>query len=556
MRTRSSSNRIVESSTIPRRRNKRSQQQVVPTIVEILVATMADNRTMEEMLQAPTEGITLTLKFRNVPNDAIKLMLFPYSLEGAAKICSSSTDARIDKLTDSISNLVETFNKKMTILATVKAVEEKCVTCGSAHLYYDCIATDSNTSSACRATGTYNQGGPQNHASNQMGPPGFPPVQNNNQNQRNNVNRGNNFQGNKVFQAQTNHAPNFQAPNNQVQNSGGMGTRGDKGYSATKYRKHPTSSGASINLMPLSIWKNLSLPELTPTRMILELVDRSTTGPDGIAEDVFVKVGKFHFPTDFVVVDYVVNPRAPLILGRPFLRIGRSLINVYGEELTLWVDDEAITFKVGQTSKYSYNDAESINQIDVIDVACEEYVQEVLGFFDNSKSGNHTLIYDPIIALSSPSLTPFKGGYFILEEIEACLISKSIPPRIDDTKFYLEGDICLLEKLLNDDPSSSPLPLKELNVEEIKTVKSFIDKPPKLELKELPSHLEYTFLEGTDKLPVIIFKDLKDEEKPALLKVLKSNKRAIAWKISDIKGIDPHFCTNKILMEDDFKPAV
>nr|GEV29305.1 reverse transcriptase domain-containing protein [Tanacetum cinerariifolium] len=133
MRTRSSKNRIVESSTIPRRRNKRSQQQVTPTIVEILVVTMPDNRTMEEMLQAPTEGyedaivvpdilaenfeiktgllsliqanqfhsfksnnphdhmrsfnrITSTLKFRNVPNDAIKLMLFPYSLEGAAKI--------------------------------------------------------------------------------------------------------------------------------------------------------------------------------------------------------------------------------------------------------------------------------------------------------------------------------------------------------------------------------------------------------------------------------------------------------------------------------------
>ncbi|GJX74751.1 reverse transcriptase domain-containing protein [Tanacetum coccineum] len=110
--------------------------------------------------------------------------------------------------------------------------------------------------------------------------------------------------------------------------------------------------GASINLMPLSIWKKLSLPELTPTRMILELADRSTTSPSGIAEDVFVKVGKFHFlavhfSTDFVVVDYVVDPRVPLILGRPFLRTFRALIDVYGEELTLRVDDEAITFKVG-----------------------------------------------------------------------------------------------------------------------------------------------------------------------------------------------------------------
>ncbi|GKA51179.1 reverse transcriptase domain-containing protein [Tanacetum coccineum] len=134
---------------------------------------------------------------------------------------------------------------------------------------------------------------------------------------------------------------------------------------------------ASINLMPLSIWKMLSLPKLTLTRMILELAVQSTTRPANIAEDVFVKVGKFHFLTDFVVVDYVVDPRVPLILGRPFLRTGRALIDVYGEELTLLYDDEAVTFKVGQTSRYFYNDAESINRIDVIDVACEEYAQEV-----------------------------------------------------------------------------------------------------------------------------------------------------------------------------------
>nr|GEW18826.1 reverse transcriptase domain-containing protein [Tanacetum cinerariifolium] len=263
-------------------------------------------------------------------------------------------------------------------------------------------------------------------------------------------------------------------------------------------------------------------------------------------------------PDKFLIpfVDYVVDPQVPLILGRPFLRIEQALIDVYGEELTLRVDDEAITFIVGQTSKYSYNDAESINRIDVIDVACEEYVQEVLGFFDNSKSGNPTLISDPIIALSSPSLTPFEGGNFILEEIEACLTSKSILPGMDDIDFDLEGDIRLLENLLNDDPSSSPLPPKELNVEEIKTIKSTIEELPELELKKLPSHLKYVFLEGTDKLPVIISKELKDEEKSALLKVLKSHKRAIAWKISDIKGIDPRFCTHKILMEDDFKIAV
>ncbi|GJR36093.1 hypothetical protein Tco_1211777 [Tanacetum coccineum] len=232
------------------------------------------------------------------------------------------------------------------------------------------------------------------------------------------------------------------------------------------------------------------------------------------------------------------------------------LIDVFGgEELTLRVDDEAITFKVGQTSRYSYNDAVSINRIDVIDVACEEYAQEVLGFSDSSTSGNPTPSLDPILSTSSPSLTPFEEGDFILEEIEACLTNDSIPPGIDDDDFDPEGDLLLLEKLLNDDPSS-PLPPKELHVEELKIVKSSIDDPPELELKDLPSHLEYAFLEGTDKLPVIIAKNLKEDEKVRLLKVLKSHKRAIAWKISDIKGIDPQFCTHKILMEDDSKPAI
>ncbi|GKA64299.1 reverse transcriptase domain-containing protein [Tanacetum coccineum] len=169
--------------------------------------------------------------------------------------------------------------------------------------------------------------------------------------------------------------------------------------------------------------------------------------------------------------------------------------------------------EVTEDALYSYRyDDESVNRIDVIDVTCEEYAQEVLGFSNSSKSGNLTPSLDPIITTSSPSLTHFEGGNFVLKEIKACLTSDSIPPGIDDDDFDPEGDILLLEKLLNDDPSS-PLPLKELNFEELKIIKSSIDDPPELELKDLPSHLEYAFLEGTNKLPVVIAKNLKDEEK-------------------------------------------
>ncbi|GJS78148.1 reverse transcriptase domain-containing protein, partial [Tanacetum coccineum] len=313
--------------------------------------------------------------------------------------------------------------------------------------------------------------------------------------------------------------------------------------------------GASINLMPLFIWKKLSLPELTPTRMTLELADQSITRPKGVAEDVFIKVGKFYFPIDFVVVDFKADPRVPLILGRSFLRTDRALIDVYREEITLRVNDEAVTFNLNQTTKYSstYDDM-SVNRIDVIDVACEEYAQEVLGFYNKSMGGNPTLTFEPIISDSSPSLTPFEGSDFILEEIEAYLKDDSISPKIDHADFDPEGDICLIERLLNNDPFQ--LPLMDLKQVEVTKAKSSIEEPPELELKDLPSHLEYAYLEGTDKLPVIIAKSLKDDEKEALLKVLKSHKRAIAWKITDIKGIDPHFCTHKILMEEDYKPTV
>nr|GFC79964.1 reverse transcriptase domain-containing protein [Tanacetum cinerariifolium] len=99
--------------------------------------------------------------------------------------------------------------------------------------------------------------------------------------------------------------------------------------------------GASINLMPLSVWKNLGLPDLIPTRMTLELANRAICTPDGIARDVFVPIGKFTFLADFVVVDYESDPRVPLILGRPFLRIARALIDIHGEEMILRDEDES-----------------------------------------------------------------------------------------------------------------------------------------------------------------------------------------------------------------------
>ncbi|GKC70559.1 DNA-directed DNA polymerase [Tanacetum coccineum] len=187
------------------------------------------------------------------------------------------------------------------------------------------------------------------------------------------------------------------------------------------------------------MWKTLSLSEISTTRMTLELATRIVAIPEGIAEDVFVQVGNFTFPPDFVVVDYEVDPQG-----------------------------------------------------------------------------------------------------------------------IDDGTYDSKGDILFLERLLNDDPTPNlpPIPHPVCLINDTEKIKSSIDDPSDLELKDLPSHLEYAFLEGTSKLPVIIAKDLNRKEKEQLLKVLKSHKRVIAWKISNIRGTNPNFCTYKILMEDDFKPTI
>nr|GFA77451.1 reverse transcriptase domain-containing protein [Tanacetum cinerariifolium] len=255
----------------------------------------------------------------------------------------------------------------------------------------------------------------------------------------------------------------------------------------------------------------------------------------------------------------------PLILGRCFLKTGRALIDVHKGELTLRIRNEAITYNLDQTMRYSANyNQMTVNKIDVI---CEECSQEVLGISDTTASGNPTPHDDPIVSTTSHTLTPFRDSDFLLfEEAGAFLGLEDDPDSLKINPFYydLEGDILLHETILNSKPLP-PLPnheqylpsfKKELKVCEAKTVKSFVDEPPDVELKDLPPHLEYAFLEGDNKLPVIIAKELGDEEKSALIKVLMSHKRAIAWKLSDIQGINPEFCTHKILMEEDYKPAV
>ncbi|GJU85307.1 reverse transcriptase domain-containing protein [Tanacetum coccineum] len=215
----------------------------------------------------------------------------------------------------------------------------------------------------------------------------------------------------------------------------------------------------------------------------------------------------------------------------------------------------------------SYNNLESLKKVDLIDVTCEIYSQEVLGFSDSVAYNNPSPYYDPIVSTSSPTLTPFDESDFLLfEEADAFIAidDEQISTEIDATYYDPEGDILILEALLNNDPlphpnqgDYSPGIQKDLKVvEPQKCSHEPKVELPEVELKELPPHLEYAFLEENNKLPVIISKDLSQDEKTSLINVLKNRKQAIAWKLSDIRGIDPEFCSHKILLEDDYEPSV
>ncbi|GJW87747.1 hypothetical protein Tco_0163087 [Tanacetum coccineum] len=501
--------------------------------------------------------ITSTLKFRNVPNDVINLMMFPYSLEGNARICEawerfkemlracpyhgfseltqvdtfynglndndqdslnaavggnllskttrealniienkskirysrnksnvsrmnttsresvSKTDERIDKLADQISTLVEIVSKKVVTPAPVKAVEEICVTCGGPHAYYNCPNTNNNQSSVCAATCTYNQVNPPNHVSNQMAPPGFAPVQNNGQNSNTIPNpkgemksittrSGVAYEGpsipTKPSPKKTLPKSNIPYPSrrNDQKSRDKASNQMEKIFQIFQDLRFDISLANSLLLMPRFAPTIKSLLMNKDKLFELAKIPLNENCPVMLLKKLPKKLGD---------PDFEADPRVPLILGRSFLRTGRALIDVYGEEITLRVNNEA------------------------------EFSQEVLGFLNNSSGGNPTPSSNSILSSTTPSLTPFEGGDFILEEMETFLQTPDEFTDLDDDFYDTEGDILYLEKLLNEDPSPTLPPKKNKDLKEVTKAKPSIEEPPELELKYLPSHLEYAYLE-------------------------------------------------------------
>nr|GEV61931.1 reverse transcriptase domain-containing protein [Tanacetum cinerariifolium] len=554
----------------PKGRNRRRSKQRIENLnledLSPLVFTMVDQRTMAQFLQAPTEEdphahiryfnkITSTLKFPNVLNTSIKLMLFPFSLEELHQLDtfynalnskdqyflnSAAGGNFLDKMPHECLAIIESKSK-------VRYSRDKLIVAK--------VSTNTSTSGVSPDVVELKDMVKALLLDKKV-------VENKLEATKDTVNPTNN-ENTKDVQPQ---AVQYESP---VSTSKPVTYPISEQAIALKLPENLVDPGkflipcdfpgmveclaladlgASINLMPFSVWKRLSLPDLTPTCMTLKLADSLISRPVGVAEDVYVKVGSFHFLADFVVVDFDADPRVLLILRRSFLKTRRALIDVFKGKLTLHVGKEAITFNLDQTSRYSANYSDmTAKRTNVIDMACEEYSQEVLGFSDTISSGNLTPYYDSIVSATSPTLTPFGNSDFLLEEVYAFLAIEDEPTSFEFHQSYLDpkGDILFLEAFLNDDPSLPPPNQRnympevrmELKICEAKFDKSSVDEPSVVELKVLPPYLEYAFLEGDEKSPVITTKYLSVEEKTALLIVLKSHKRAIAWKLSDIKEV-------------------
>ena len=283
--------------------------------------------------------------------------------------------------------------------------------------------------------------------------------------------------------------------------------------------------GASVNLLPYSVYVELGLGELEPTNVTLHLADRSVKIPRGIVKDVLVQVDKFYFPMDFVVLDTqpVVNQgtQFPVILGRPFLATANAIIHCRGGLMTLSFGNMTVNLNIFNVIK-EIGDEEDVCEVNMMDSFVQNYVDNV-SYDDPLMS----FLVSPSSELESEFLVTTSESEFLHSIIEHNEVLEA------------NGWAPKFEKL-------PPIEDRALPLEE---------KPPKLELKPLPSHLKYAFLGAEETFQVIISSSLESDQENKLLEILRTHKTAIGWTIADIKGISPLICTHRIHLEEDFKPS-
>ncbi|KAH9671423.1 hypothetical protein KPL70_017372 [Citrus sinensis] len=266
--------------------------------------------------------------------------------------------------------------------------------------------------------------------------------------------------------------------------------------------------GASINLMPLSVFKQLGVGECRPTTDTLQLDDRSHAYPEGKIEDVLVKVDKFIFPVDFIVLDFEADKEVPIILGRHFLATGKTLIDVQKGELTMRVNDQQVTFNVLEAMR-NPDEIEDYNFLSVVDLVVADRLDRCCSNILNK-------------------VTTF-------EEVEEEDVAANQIDWMD--KQQSNGNNRVIEHL-------------NLSDREVKITLPSIESPPSFELKLLPSHLKYAYLGQNNTLLVIISSTLDAGQEQSLVDLLGKCRRAIGWTMADIKGISPSICMHKILLED------
>ncbi|GJY86085.1 DNA-directed DNA polymerase [Tanacetum coccineum] len=290
--------------------------------------------------------------------------------------------------------------------------------------------------------------------------------------------------------------------------------------------------GASISLMPYTMYEKLGLGEPKATRMSLELVDRSIQYPRGIIKNMLIKVDKFFLPIDFVILDIPKDLRVPIILGRPFLATARAMIDVFNKKITLRVGDNEVIFDVDHSIKRPPTKDDECYEIDDLDDIINAEAQELLA---NDKPDS-----------------------FLLRGLEKSIDQSDLedcePVECNNNNDKPIRHIASINTPYSVNQETTKLVKLEREHLYLASANEIDEKKPKL--KDLPNHLEYAYLHGDKSFPIIISSELSDKEKNSLLQVLEKQKGAIAWKMSDIKGINPSYCIHKILMEDDFKPVI
>ena len=282
-----------------------------------------------------------------------------------------------------------------------------------------------------------------------------------------------------------------------------------------EFKKALCDSGAIINLMPLSVVQRLSLGELTTTAITLQMADRSMTQPEGVLEDVLVKVGKFIFPVDFVIMKMEEDTQVPLLVGRPFLANGAALIDVQKGELTLRVGNEAVHFNLNRSLEHPDVDAESCMAV------------------ENNSLLSVELNFDCIL---QHSINEIEMNFQFLESIDCEMLPSNL---------YNKETVSSINENSQDEVCSQ----EQKTTEQETSAKGLI-------LKELPSHLKYAFLEHEKRKPVIISAALTEAEEQKLLEVMRKYNEVIAWSIEDLKGISPSICMHKILLNDNAKTSI